>query len=120
MRVSFFHRVGFIIYSFLQSAMKLFKSYETQSYSSSSHVYSKRISNLACVEKKFVLSLFSYEISEFSFFFIYSFFQNVGKSFTRKMFCSKTVLERGFLSFAWTHFSYICVCNSAVAGPQPG
>ena len=41
-------------------------------YTSSCHLdsESKRISGLACVEKRFVLSLFLYEISEFNFFHI--------------------------------------------------
>ena len=37
-----------------------------------------KIFDLSCVEENFVLSLFSYEINEFTFF-IYSFFQNVRK-----------------------------------------
>ena len=51
-------------------------------YNSSWHLDSdsKRISGLACVEKKSVLSLFSYEISEFTFF-KYSLFRNVKELF---------------------------------------
>ena len=49
-------------------------------YTSSWHLdsESKRIFDQACIEKKFVLLLFSYEISEFSFF-IYSFFKMLGR-----------------------------------------
>ena len=72
----------FFIYSFFQNVRKLFKSYETHSKNSPWHVdsNSKRFFDLACLEKKFVLSLFSYKISEINFF-IYSFFQNVRKLF---------------------------------------
>ena len=48
-------------------------------YTSSWHLdsESKRISDLACVEKEFILSFFSYEISEFLFSYT-AFFKMLG------------------------------------------
>ena len=68
-------RIIFFKYSLFQNFKELFKSNETHSWNSSWHVdfNAKRISDRACVEKKLVLSLFSYEIGEF-IFFTYSFF----------------------------------------------
>ena len=63
---------NFFIHSFFHNARNLIKSNVIHSQSSSWHVVSKskRISDLACVEKKFVLSLLSYEISKFIFSYI--------------------------------------------------
>ena len=71
--------ITFFTYSFYQNVTKLSKSNKTHSLSSSWHVdfKSKRISDLGCVEKKFLLLLFSYEIREFIFSYI-AFFEMLG------------------------------------------
>ena len=68
--------------AFFQNVRKLFKSNKTHRYSSSWHVNSKskRVSDLACLEKKFVSRCFCTKYANLLFSYI-AFFQNVRKLF---------------------------------------